>query len=178
MQTFIQNSLSAGFLLTKQSQDKANAIVITLWLVSKQGPVKLEIYDELALFFVETSQSTLAINILTEQHLAYEKVTDLPLKTFNQQSASCLYFKTLRDFYAARDALKQMNIKCYEDDFRPDDRYLMERFITAGIQFQGHTHQKKGYLQVNGARCKATKIEQRDRGRTAERCSQIAADKM
>jgi DNA polymerase-2 len=160
MQTFIQNSLSAGFLLTKQSQDKANAIVITLWLVSKQGPVKLEIYDELALFFVETSQSTLAINMLTEQHLAYEKVTDLPLKTFNQQSASCLYFKTLRDFYAARDALKQMNIKCYEDDFRPDDRYLMERFITAGIQFQGNTHQKKGYLQVNGARCKATKIEQ------------------
>ncbi len=45
------------------------------------------------------------------------------------------YFANLAQFYRARECLKAKQIKCYEDDIRPDDRYLMERFITADIDF-------------------------------------------
>ena len=83
----------------------------------------------------------------------------MALKAFNQVSVVALYFSTLREFYQAREVLKQWGIKCYEDDIRPDDRFLMERFITADITFAGQkanvlltgSHQ---YRRFEQAKCK------------------------
>ena len=50
--------------------------------------------------------------------------------------AAC-YFTYMRDFYRAKVCLSSYDIVCYEDDFRPDERFLMERFITASISFKG-----------------------------------------
>ncbi|MFQ3288580.1 MAG: DNA polymerase-2, partial [Alteromonadaceae bacterium] len=131
------NQIKNGFILTKQSRDISTGIKVTLWLKTLQGPVKLEILNEQAVFFVEERQVDSAKQVLLSRNVDVNKITPLGLKTFSQQKVCGLYFDYMRDFYAARSCLKQQNIKCYEDDFRPDERYLMERFITAGINFIG-----------------------------------------
>jgi DNA polymerase-2 len=132
-----QPVISDGFILTRQSQDHQNGIQLTFWLKTKSGPVKLSIANELAVFFIHSEEEDKAKGFLSRQHVYCEKIIPLKLKSFTQKLVSGFYFKSMRDFYAARDILKQQSIKCYEDDFRPDERYLMERFITSSVNFIG-----------------------------------------
>ncbi len=137
---------------------------ITLWLKTLCGPTKLEINDQLALFFIEAPNAQFAIEVLHQSTITLAKHQFLALKTFEQQEVCALYFSSLRHFYLARDLLKKHNIKCYEDDIRPDERYLMERFITAHIDFTGLQQEtaklseqaKNGYQHFTQVKCKAS----------------------
>ena len=154
------NKVNNGFLLTRQVKDKGNALQITLWLKSEQGPVKLLIDNEFAVFFVESQQHDFASTLLRQQNIPLVKIKPLTLKTFKQQSVVAYYFSTLRSFYRARELLKEnmvngQVIKCYEDDIRPDDRFLMERFITADIDYIANQAVKNDYSLATKAQCKA-----------------------
>jgi DNA polymerase-2 len=127
--------MNSGFILTKQVKDIANAIQISLWVKANDGNKKLTVNGELAVFFIESAYSQYAISLLESNQITLAKISLLTLKTFNHEKVTALYFFTLRDFYKARDLLKQSHIKCYEDDIRPDERFLMERFITADVDF-------------------------------------------
>ena len=161
-------NINSGFLLTRQVQDSASGLQITLWLKSSTGPVKLQVNNELAVFFIEHHQLDLALSSLNEQRIPLKKYQQLSLKTFAQQKVAGLYFSSMRSFYRARDALKDQQIKCYEDDIRPDDRFLMERHITADIDFIGkgvgdyiagnqNESASKSYQLVKQTRCKRAK---------------------
>ena len=163
---FTQNSPQTGFLLSRQAHDTRSGIVLTFWLKTHSAPVKLSIENEQALFFVETRQIEEALKRLSNQNLHFASYKSLPLKTFGQAPVSAIYFNFMKDFYAARDLLKQSEIKIYEDDFRPEDRYLMERFITAKVAFVGqesqpalHTSsankiQSNKHLSIHNTKCK------------------------
>jgi len=127
--------MQSGFLLSRQVQDSGNALKITLWLKTAMGANKLVIENELAVFFIEDNQVEQAVFLLRQNRIVLAKQQSLALKTFSQQAVHGFYFATLAQFYRARECLKTQKIKCYEDDIRPDDRYLMERFITADIDF-------------------------------------------
>jgi len=142
MPTTLPQPIQSGFLLSRHVQDKGNSLQITLWLKTSEGAKKLIIDNELAVFFVGQSQVNKATTILQQQGISLVKQQALALKTFGQQAVSGFYFATLAQFYRARDCLKAQQIKCYEDDIRPDDRYLMERFITADIDFVEHQQVK------------------------------------
>ncbi len=131
-------NIQSGFLLSRQVQDRGHGLQITLWLKTAQGAHKLIVENELAVFFVEENQSALATKLLQQSGIVLIKQQSLALKTFGQKLVHGFYFATLAQFYRARDCLKTKQIKCYEDDIRPDDRYLMERFITSDIDFISH----------------------------------------
>ena len=135
MPTNLRQQVHSGFLLSRQVKDKGSALQITLWLKTAEGAQRLVIDNELAVFFVEQTQVNKATELLQQQGILLVKQQALALKTFAQQPVYGFYFATLAQFYRARDCLKSQQIKCYEDDIRPDDRYLMERFITADIDF-------------------------------------------
>jgi len=150
--------VQSGFLLTRQVQDKRTGLEIILWLKTERGPVKLEIKNELVLFFVELTQLKVSIATLADQRIPLEKHQIVKLKTFTHQNVAALYFTSMRSFYRARDALKSQNIKCYEDDIRPDDRFLMERHITAELDFLGSHQVCEGYQLSQQVKCKQAKI--------------------
>jgi DNA polymerase-2 len=156
MQGAMPTAMQTGFLLTRQAQDTGSGIVITLWLKTDNGPTKLTVENEQALFFVASHQIELALNLLKDHQLRFATTSSLPLKTFGQQPVSVIYFTFMKDFYAARKFLTSRAIKIYEDDFRPDDRYLMERFITAKIGFIGKEHFQHNYRTLKNAKCKPT----------------------
>jgi len=139
MAIFNTMDINNGFLLTRQVQDKGTGLHITLWLKTHLGAVKLQVENELAVFFIEQEQLSIAREILLNEQVSLAKYQVLTLKTFNQKMVAGLYFSTMRSFYRARDTLKKHKIKCYEDDIRPDDRFLMERHITANIDYIGHS---------------------------------------
>ena len=153
-------TLNSGFLLTRQSLDRQGKICITLWIKTIGGPVKLEINDQQAIFFVEQENVNDAALLLKQANVDIAAIKALPLKTFSQTLVSAVYFNSLRDFYTARDCLKQHNIKCYEDDFRPDERYLMERYITADLEFVGNPAKRHTYTQYREVKCKPLDKEQ------------------
>ncbi|MFT5814715.1 MAG: DNA polymerase-2 [Psychroserpens sp.] len=150
---------TSGFLLTRSASDRNNYIEITLWLKTPQGAVQLIIDNERAVFFVEVSDVNHAKSVLVKQGIAVDEIKPVALKAFNQAAVAAVYFLTLRGFYQAREALKQQGIKCYEDDIRPDDRFLMERFITADITFGGqeinlNLADNKHYRRYEQTKCK------------------------
>jgi DNA polymerase II len=124
-----------GFLLTRSARDRNSHIELNLWLKTPQGAVQLVVNNERAVFFVEVTSAKQAKDILTKQKINFDEIKAVKLKAFNQIDVVAVYFSTLREFYQAREALKTHGIKCYEDDIRPDDRFLMERFITADIAY-------------------------------------------
>tara|TARA_R110002167_G_scaffold179835_2_gene379761 strand:- start:66204 stop:68612 length:2409 start_codon:yes stop_codon:yes gene_type:complete len=138
----LSQQIQSGFLLSRQVQDKDNALQITLWLKTDKGAQKLLIDNELAVFFVEEKHVNNAVEILQQQGVALVKQQTLALKTFGQIPVHGFYFANLSQFYRARECLKAHQIKCFEDDIRPDDRYLMERFITADVDFLCDPHVK------------------------------------
>jgi len=154
MTSFKTTAIQNGFLLTRQVQDKRSGLEITLWLKTDVGPVKLEIQNELAIFFVELSQLETALSILVNQRVAVEKHQVVSLKTFCQSNVAALYFTSMRNFYRARDVLRSQQIKCYEDDIRPDDRFLMERHITADIDYLGNHQLYDGFQLTSQVKCK------------------------
>lgn len=135
-QSNIVNS-QRGFILTRSVRDLGDAIEITLWLKTPKGPVELIINNERAVFFIEHQHVDSVQRILKSQQFNSTHIKPVALKTFNQVKVNAVYFSTLREFYQAREILKKQGVKCYEDDFRPDDRFLMERFITADLVFSG-----------------------------------------
>lgn len=165
--TSVANSFR-GFILTRSVRDRGNKLEITLWLKTPNGPVELIVNHERVVLFVENPVVDKIEGILSNQKLKAAEIKPVSLKAFNQVAVTAVYFSTLREFYQAREALKSNGIKCYEDDFRPDDRFLMERFITADLMFTGNSvaakhssiekekHQQAeiGYQRFEQVKCK------------------------
>mgnify|MGYP005991275259 CR=1 FL=1 len=147
MSQTVANQLQQGFILTRQVRDTSKGIQLCYWLKSPKGPVKLLIDNELAVFFVEEYFVEKAKALLIDNQLFFQSKS-LTLTSFMGKPVSGFYFNSLTKFYQARDLLKSNSIKCYEDDIRPDDRFIMERFITGSMEFLGHNNQKQGYRQV------------------------------
>lgn len=152
-----QQDIHSGFVLSKSAFDVDNKLHIVLWVKTASSITKLLIEDELTLLFVEIEALGNALTLLRTNRIPSAQHKVLDLKTFNQQQVAGIYFYSLNDFYQARELLKSNSIKCYEDDIRPEERFLMERFITADIDFTGHVYAKDNYLSYSQVKCKKAK---------------------
>lgn len=151
-------ALQKGFLLTRQSYDHQGKSQISLWLSTANGPARLSISDEKAVFFIQQTDSQKAEVVLKTQNIHYSH-KPLKLHTFSQQAVAGLYFNTVRAFYDAREKLMQAGIDVYEGNIRLEERYLMERFVYGGVEFTGEessvTEQlKKGYIEYRNIKIK------------------------
>ncbi|MDG1753011.1 MAG: DNA polymerase II [Thalassotalea sp.] len=129
------NASLSGFILTRQAYDTKQGIELSFWLKTEAGVKNILVKHENAVFFIEVDQQATVENCLSKHDVIVSDIKAVALKTFSQVPVIALYFSTMREFYRARDVLKLHDVKCYEDDFRPEERYLMERFITASAQF-------------------------------------------
>jgi len=125
-----------GFILTRQWRDTPNGLELVFWLSTNEGPVKIIVNDQEPVFFVESK-----IDISGPFHKS-----TLALKTLNHDPVSAVYFGKQRTLQDEREKLNNSGITLYESDIKPDDRYLMERFIFSTAQIQGH-FKKKGSFQ-------------------------------
>ncbi|MFY8272667.1 DNA polymerase II [Pseudoalteromonas sp. SSDWG2] len=129
-------SVIAGFILSIQTQQRRDGIRYVLWLASDNGPVKVVTDAQQAVFFVLERSASQVKSLLHNQGIDVQ-ISAVTLKNFAEQQMCACYFNKLQDYYAARDALRDAHIAVYEDDIRPQDQFLMERFIRGAVWVKG-----------------------------------------
>ena len=129
--------LKSGFLLSQHSFDINKQAHIQLWACTDDGPVLLNIAEQKPLFFVKnTDLAALQSLLLRLPHKVEYKPLDLT--TFDHGQVTACYFTSLQAAFKAQQLVNASAIKIFEADIRLHERFLMERFIHAGITFSGH----------------------------------------
>ena len=124
-----------GFILTRHWRDTAHGTEIDFWLATDDGPRKIRLTAQTSVAFAEAGQRA-AIAALMDQSGGIE-LRDLQLKTFQQEPVIGVYASRYKALTAFERALREHGIRMYEADIRPPERYLMERFISAGVTVEG-----------------------------------------
>ncbi|QMV74662.1 DNA polymerase II [Comamonas piscis] len=124
-----------GFILTRHWRDTAAGTEIEYWLATEAGPLKVLLTRQMSVAFVEARHRV----VVQTQLLAMPDMDlrELALKSFQQEPVLGVYAKHYRQLGKLTRGLKQLDVPLLEADVRPHERYLMERFITAGVQIEG-----------------------------------------
>ncbi|MBD3671123.1 MAG: DNA polymerase II [Gammaproteobacteria bacterium] len=133
------------FLLTRQWRDSRNGVELVFWATSPEGPVRICISGQEALFFIaQGDTAALSTPPSTRKPLS--------LRTLEGTPVDGLYFTSQRDMQVAAKTLKQQGITVYESDIRPAERFLMERFITAGFRLDGGQERRHDFIDCTNPR--------------------------
>jgi len=124
-----ENSMHQGYILTTESLDQRGRHEIHLTGTGPEGPFFIRITDNKPVFFIPGNAKLPPL----EFHLR----KPLQLQTYSGESVDALYFDSLHQFYGSREKLLSQGQRVYESDVYPADRYLMERFITGAIKWEG-----------------------------------------
>jgi DNA polymerase-2 len=154
-----------GFLLTRQWDDaiggsnlfRLKQLNLEYWLTTEQGPLKVRVDDQPAVFFLAAEDEDKAHNTLlrvlgvSASHpsvLPAWEIKPLNLKDFRNRRVVGIYFREQRVLYRAREALRKSGMEPLEADIHPSDRFLMERFVTAGVALKGEVIERDGYREM------------------------------
>ncbi|MEE9304275.1 MAG: DNA polymerase II [Thiotrichaceae bacterium] len=131
-----------GYLLTRQWRDTATGICLNYWFASSDGPIRVVIENQQAVCFLRHN------NPLQLSPSIQRK--PLRLQTLEHEPIDGLYFNKQRDLNNLRDHLAHDKTQLLESEIKPTERYLMERFITAGVEIHATATQpiqRKGYIE-------------------------------
>ena len=122
-----------GFPLTRHQRDTPQGIELSYWLVTDQGAQCITLPDQEAVFFVRQQDLE---QIQTALHkISAWRYQSLALKNLRNEPVAAIYTSSLSVLNTVIDRLREQGIAMMEEDIRPVDRYLMERFIYAGAQW-------------------------------------------
>ncbi len=136
------SSAQQGFLLTRHWRDTPAGTEVEFWLATDDGPRKIRIGAQTPVAFIRAEDRAKAEPLVASVRNA--ELRDLQLKDFRQKPVIGLYCPQYRQLLALEKTLKNAGIVVYEADIRPTERYLMERFITAPVTFEGEA--RDGYI--------------------------------
>jgi len=127
--------LQQGFVLTRHWHDTPGGTEIDFWLATDRGPQRIRVPQQPSVAFVPQVQHAQAEALLAgERDIEWRA---LALRDFHHRPVVGLYCRQYRQLLALEKRLRAAGVDVYEADIRPPERYLMERFITAPVQFGG-----------------------------------------
>lgn len=128
-------ALQQGFILTRHWRDTASGTEVEFWLATDDGPRRLRLPPQTSTAFVPAEQrDTVEALLQGERDIA---LRPLPLQDFRQRPVLGLYCPQHRQLIRLEKSLRDAGVEVFEADVRPPERYLMERFITAPVWFDG-----------------------------------------
>ncbi|WP_022940451.1 DNA polymerase II [Psychromonas hadalis] len=147
MKTLIQLE---GLILSRQQQDSAAGINLTLWVATEQGACRIVVTGLRAVFLIKQDDLKAAMAVWEHQQLFAHEVRPLSLTTFNQQDVVAIYSLSTNYSRLLQCALLDLELAIFEADIKVSDRYLMERFIYGSVKIEGKiTQQGKGWFVQN-----------------------------
>ncbi len=117
------------FLLTASARDVQGGCELEYWGNGPAGPCRIRIHPHEPLFFI-ASDASLPEGINARRQ-------SLELWGMDGRRVDGLYFPSLAAWREGRRILAENGVRTWESDVRPEDRYLMERFITGGARLEG-----------------------------------------
>ncbi|MEN8246741.1 MAG: DNA polymerase II [Thermodesulfobacteriota bacterium] len=137
-----------GYILTRECLEDGGRRRLHFTGIGRDGPFEIVITNNRPLFFIPRGT-------VFPQRLAYLERRQVDLTDFTGNPVDAVYFRTQNDLYRARDRLKAQGTPTFEADVRPEERFLMERFIHGGIEFEGDFNRVGGIRQFVNPRMRA-----------------------
>ncbi|MGK8663383.1 DNA polymerase II [Serratia marcescens] len=128
-------ALQQGFLLTRHWRDTPAGTEVEFWLATDAGPRQLRLPPQTSVAFIPAEQRQRAELLLREERQV--ELKPLALTDFHHRPMLGLYCRQHRQLIKLEKLLLEGGVAVYEADIRPPERYLMERFITAPVWFNG-----------------------------------------
>jgi|LULL01.1.fsa_nt_gb DNA polymerase-2 len=119
-----------GHILTAHCKDTPNGIEITYYGVSQANAFKLSFPQQKFVFFIPSDAH------FSPQNISFERKKS-KLLSFDKKSVDIIYLKFLKDIQTIKDYCEQNSLRTYEIDIPLEERFLMERFIYAQVEFTG-----------------------------------------
>ena len=126
-----QDEYIHGFILTTQWRDTPRGIVLDIWLATDDQPVCVTIPAHHGVCFFLLDDLFAVQRILQKFPSAYTKAVDL--KHYSGKKVQALYYLNQQQLRQIKEHCLKENIRLWEDNIKPADRFLMERFITTGV---------------------------------------------
>ena len=142
-----QTSSKTGFLLTSQWHEGTAGTELEFWFSSDHGPLRL-VVEQPSVCFIKCVDQARAEGLARGESIEVEMRT-VALQSFNSEPLLACYLRQ-EHIYHFHYALKAWDIKVWEYDLRPTDRYLMERFVRGSAEIQGHWRWVDGQVDDRG----------------------------
>ncbi|PAU56662.1 DNA polymerase II [Pseudomonas sp. PIC25] len=127
--------LRQGFVLTRHWRDTPAGTEVAFWLATDDGPRYVRLPHQPSVAFIPAAQRERAEALLRSERDV--ELRPLALSDFRHRPVLGLYCRQHRQLMKLDKQLRQAGVDVYEADIRPPERYLMERFITAPVWFDG-----------------------------------------
>jgi DNA polymerase-2 len=137
-----------GFLLTRHWRDTDAGVEVEFWVATDEGARRVRIAPQPAVAFIPEEQRPSAELALQGQR-GWE-LRPLALTDFQHRPVLGLYCRQYRQLLRLEKRLRQHGVDVYEADVRPPERYLMERFITAPVEYRGQPAEGDPGLLLDG----------------------------
>ncbi len=121
-----------GFPLTRTQRDTSAGVEYQFWLTTDNGAERVTVVGDRPLCFVKESDESKIRSLLAD--IQGWELKPLALKDFAKSTVLGLYCQTLQCYWESVRILGDAGVALMEEDIRPIDRYLMERFIRTGAQ--------------------------------------------
>jgi DNA polymerase-2 len=139
-----KNQPMQGFVVSRHWRSEPQGQRLRYWVKTSQGVLPLEVTGERPVCFVRQNQIPQIQALLRQQPF---ELKPLQLRNFADEPVAALYAPDWSRLRKWVRRLAQNGIASWEEDINPADRFLMERFITAGIQW--HPSQPGLYKPVD-----------------------------
>lgn len=127
--------LRQGFVLTRHWRDTPAGTEVAFWVATDDGPRYVRLPHQPSVAFIPAAQRERAEALLRSERDV--ELRPLALSDFRHRPVLGLYCRQHRQLMKLDKQLRQAGVDVYEADIRPPERYLMERFITAPVWFDG-----------------------------------------
>lgn len=127
-----------AFLLTSGVKNYQGSFEIHLWAQSQEGAALFRFNNEKHVFFVPRGSKLNSSEVLKKE---------VQLKNFEGKEVDAFYLENYQALNSVLDKCRANSIRTFEADVRPDERFLMERFINGQVEVNGKFEQKNGYKE-------------------------------
>jgi DNA polymerase-2 len=124
-----------GFILSRHWRDTPEGTYVEFWLATDHGPRHIRLPVQPSVAFIPAEQRARAEAVLRSE--SGVELRELSLCDFRHRPVLGIYCQQHRQLMNLEKSLRKGGVDVYEADIRPPERYLMERFITAPVQFSG-----------------------------------------
>ncbi|MFT6448538.1 MAG: DNA polymerase-2 [Oleispira sp.] len=144
-------SKQKGFLLTSRWYEGKENTELEFWFASDAGPL-CALIEQPSVCFIPLDEQDKAQKLARAEGIPLT-CREVQLCSFSLKPLIACYLRQ-SDIYRFNYLLSDWDIKVWEYDLRPTDRYLMERFVRGGAEIEGQWQSCDGYLLCQQGRIK------------------------